>query len=368
MNKFLLISLVSLLGLTIQSCKETITLNTEYKETPIIFGLLNQTEDLQFIKINRGFIGPGNALEIAKIPDSSYFQNVSAKIEEVVNNQVVYTWQLRDTILNTKDTKGIFFSPTFKAYYFSTNSHPLDESKNYRLTVDINEGKLTVVGETQLIKNFAPTSAANVGTSLNATNASLRFAKDPGEYLSTSIWCDAGSAVFGNVTLDLHIHEFRGNSDTTLIKIPWNVSESTEANGRISALAQGQDFFQKIKDGLTNDGTITKRNFVGFQVTYTGGSQELRNYILVNKPSTSLTQSKPTFTNLTVTEGYTVVGIFSARKTTSFFKPFVVSGQQFIRSIDGNTTRELCTGTVPGFPALFCSQHPGDIQKNYFCP
>jgi hypothetical protein len=367
MNKFFLISLVTLLGLSFQSCKEEITLNTEYKETPVIYGLLNQSEDLQFIKINRGFIGPGNAYEIAKIADSSYFEKVSAKVEEIVNNQVVHTWELRDTILTTKNTNGIFYAPTQKVYYFSTSSHPLDENKNYRLTVDINEGKLTVVGETQLIRNFAPT-VGNDGTSLNSTNSALQFAKNASEYISTSIFCNAGTAVFGNVSLELHINEFRGNSDTTLIKIPWNVAETTTANGRLTGVAQGQTFFEKIKSGITNDNTITKRNFVGFEVTYTGGTQELYNYVLVNKPSTSLTQSKPTYTNLTVTEGYSVVGIFSARKTTKIYKPFVLGTQLFVRCIDANTTRELCEGLIPGFPALFCSQHPGDVNKSYKCP
>ncbi len=369
MNKFLLISFVAVLGFSIQSCKEEITLSTAYKETPIIFGLLDQNETIQYIKINRGFIGPGNAFDIAQIPDSSYFENVSGKVEELFNNQVVYTWELRDTLLDSKSTDGVFFAPQFKAYYFMTDSHPLDPNKSYRLTVDINEGKLTVVGETQLVKNFAPT-VGNGGTSLNPTNASLRFAKDPNEYISTTIICDAGSAFFGNISLSFRISEYRG-TDSTHIEIPWNVNETTTANSKLTAVAQGSTFYNKIKDGITNDNTITRRNFEGFTVTFTGGSQELYNYILVNQPSTSLTQSKPTFTNLTVTDGYSVVGIFSARNKVSFYKPFFIGTNANLRCLDNNSTRELCEGIIPGFGALFCSQHPGDNSltnpKSYAC-
>lgn len=366
MNRIFLFSIIALVGVSLHSCKENISLNTEYKETPIIFGLLNQSEDLQFIKINRGFIGPGNAFEIAKIADSNYFENVNAKVEELVDNQVVYTWDLRDTILTTKNTEGVFFSPSFKAYYFSTNSHPLNENSNYRLTVDIDNGKLVVVGNTTLVKNFAPITG-NSGSSLNPTNAALRFAKDPGEYISTSIICQAGSAAFGNISLSFKIKEYRGNNDSTYIEIPWNVNETTVANNSITGIAQGKTFFELMRDKVTNDNTITKRNFEGFQVTFTGGTQELYNYILVNKPSTALTQSKPTFTNLTVTDGYSVVGIFSARQTVSFFKPFINGTQLFVRSIDANTTKELCEGLIPGFASKFCSQHPGDIAKSYKC-
>jgi hypothetical protein len=369
MNKFLLISLVTLLGLSFQSCKEDITLSTTYKETPVIFGLLDQNDTIQYIKINRGFIGPGNAFEIAKIPDSSYFENVSAKVEEVVNNQVVYTWILRDTLLDSKSTAGLFFAPQFKTYYFLTDAHPLNPDRSYRLSVDINEGKLQVSAETQLVKNFAPL-IGNGGTSLNQTNTQVRFAKDPGEYISTSIICDAGTAVFGNISMSIKISEYRG-TDSTHIEIPWNVTEGLTANSKLTALAQGQTFFSLIKAAITKDNTITKRNFEGFTVTFTGGTQELYNYILVNQPSTSLTQSKPTFTNLTVTEGYSVVGIFSARNKVTLYKPFVLGTNPNIRCIDNNTTRELCEGLVPGFAAYFCSQHPGDNSltnpKSYAC-
>jgi hypothetical protein len=80
----------------------------------------------------------------------------------------------------------------------------------------------------------------------------------------------------------------------------------------------------------------------------------------VNKPSSSLAQSKPSYTNLNVTNGKRVVGIFSSRQTLTYYKPFYTSPQQaYIRAIDKKTTRELCSGPITG-NLLFCSNHPGD--------
>ena len=98
---------------------------------------------------------------------------------------------------------------------------------------------------------------------------------------------------------------------------------------------------------------------------------ELFNYISVNKPSSSLAQSKPSYTNLSVTNGKRVVGIFSSRQTVKIFKPFYTSPQQaYIRAIDKKSTRELCQGPITG-TYLFCSNHPGDNvvnqEESYAC-
>jgi hypothetical protein len=86
--------------------------------------------------------------------------------------------------------------------------------------------------------------------------------------------------------------------------------------------------------------------------------------MVVNKPTSSLAQSKPTYTNLSVTNDKRVVGIFSSRQTLKIFKPFYVStAQAYIRAIDKKSTRELCQGSITGM-LKFCSNHPGDNVIN----
>jgi hypothetical protein len=63
------------------SCNEEVNLIGGFEETAVIYGLLDQSDSLHYIKINRAFIGPGNSLDIAQIPDSNYFDQVDAKIE-----------------------------------------------------------------------------------------------------------------------------------------------------------------------------------------------------------------------------------------------------------------------------------------------
>ena len=102
------------------SCSEKIDLIGDFKETAVVYGLLDHSDSLHYVKITRAFIGPGNAVEIAQIEDSSYFNTVDATIEELDGNNIVRTWILRDTTIENKDTNGLFYAPNQKVYYFQT--------------------------------------------------------------------------------------------------------------------------------------------------------------------------------------------------------------------------------------------------------
>lgn len=365
MKLFIYIFTTAVLLFQLTSCRDEINATGEYQHVPVIYGLLDQADSLHYIKINRGFVGPGNALDFAKEMDSNYFENMNAKIDELINGNVVRTWDLRDTLLNDKDTNGVFFGPTHKLYYFATdNGNPLREDATYRLTVNVDEGKLIVTGETKLVGSFA------TSTNISSPTTQFRFAKKAGEYQGQSFTFSKGTSAFANLFINIQIAEYRGTTPDT-ISIPWNIFEGEPNGGTFSAAAQGASFYQTIKNGLTNDNTITKRNMVGMEVIYTGGATDFYNYLTVSKPSSSLSQNKPTFTNLTATEGYLVVGLFSARHVVKDYKPFTSSLSQSVRCLDANSTRELCQGEILG-QSLFCSQHPQDIasgpaHKDYAC-
>ena len=82
-NENLYITLICLFLYMLSSCSEKVELVGNFEETAVVYGLLDQADTLHYIKITRAFIGPGNALEIAQIADSSYFTNVDATISEL---------------------------------------------------------------------------------------------------------------------------------------------------------------------------------------------------------------------------------------------------------------------------------------------
>ncbi len=378
--QFIKILVIGIVLFSSNACSEKVNLTGDFKETAVIFGLLNHADSLHFIKITRAFIGPGSALDLAQIPDSSYFNQVDATVQEVVNGNVTRTWTLKDTIVTNKNTNGAFYAPEQKVYYFKTkpttgggtiqtSPNPLLTSLNpdatYRLRAVINNGEFEVTGQTTLVKGLA--------TNTSSQNFTFKFADNTGTLISSGFAVsNTGNSFVVNASMGIKIAEFKGTTFTEKT-IPWTLGEADVLpNTSRTFSAVGQTFYEIIRDNVTNDPQITKRTFSGLEISITAGAEELYNYMTVNKPSSSLAQSKPTYTNLSVTNGKRVVGIFSSRQTLSFYKPFFVSAQQaFIRAIDKNSTRVLCIGTITG-NLLFCSNHPGDnVATNpepYACP
>jgi hypothetical protein len=355
------------------SCNEQIELSGDFKETAIVYGLLDHSDSMHYVKITRAFIGPGNAVDIAQIEDSSYFNSVYATIEELEGGTVTRTWVLSDTIIENKDTNGVFFAPTQKVYYFKTlpttistsgafgtvqtSPNPqlssLNPNAQYRLNADINNGLFRVSATTDLVNGLT--------TNATSQNFTFKFASNPGEYKAQSVTIsNTGNAHVVNAKIGINIAEYIGE-DAVSQTIDWTIGENdVMPNSSITFSAQGETFYNRVIDNVTNDPLIDQRNFLGFEVVMTGGSEDLYNYITVNQPSSSLAQTKPTYTNLEVTNDYRVIGIFSSIQTIKTFRPFYVSPQQaFIRAIDKKSTQELCEGPITGL-LQFCSKHPAD--------
>lgn len=355
-------ALVALIGLALsfQSCKDDIEITGEFVETAVVYGLLDQADSLHFIKVTRAFIGPGNAYEIAQIPDSNYFSSVVGTVTELSSGRV---FTLRDTIIPNKDQNGVFYAPNQKVYYFdnthitSTNSSgaSLNENSKFRLDLNINNGLFTVTGETELVNSI---SSSNVTSQFQ-----YRFVDNQGDYRSTAIQVSNLGTINHkasqfNTTIEITIEEFIG-SNSSFKTFKWNLGDATTTGNAITFTASGNTFYEVVKENCTNDPSITKRNLISMNTVITGGSETLKRYIDANQPVSGLAQSKPTFTNLTASGGHPVIGIFSARQTISINSPFISSTSSFQRCLDKLSTERLCQGNITG-PYLFCSQHSAD--------
>ncbi len=354
-----------LISFTFNSCKEDVELVGEFKETAVIYGLLDQSESTHFIKINRAFIGPGNALEIAKMPDSSYFSSVDATITEYLNNSKTgKSWILKDTVINTKETNGVFYAPTEKLYYFDdTSLGGLNPNAIYKLEIIIYKGtnkEFIVTGETGLVNGI--TSAQS------SQNAAFDFVNSSdGKLKATNVSIsNTGNASVINASIKIEFDEYQNSTIVNPVSFIWNTGESeVQSNSTFSTSIQGQMFYDLIKTNTTSNPIITKRKLKSMSIILTGGSDEFNNYINTNKPSTSLAQTKPNYTNLKINNDNYVIGIFSSRQTVTIVKPFSIPLQNS-SCLSQKSRQELCEGvTTSGL--LFCSDINYDANKSFYC-
>lgn len=352
------------------SCNEDIQVTGDFTETAVVYGLLDQADSIHLIKITRAFIGPGNSLEISQIPDSNYFQSVNASItEQLAGGSTGRTWTLFDTIVDTKETSGVFYAPDQKVYAFYSGSKDnsdaptfaaLDPSATYRLRILINEGmssEFEVFGETEIV--------SGISTSTDSPNYQFKFAENSvstGQYTTNPMFVTHGNSELINTKLLIDYKEYIGG-DSTMQRISWTWGEIQTSTGSTTNFSgQGETFYNLISSACqSGDPGVTRRNLEGITVEVVGGSEDLYNYILVNQPSSSIAQNKPTFTNLTATNEHPVIGLFSSRFTYRVYHPMVGFNQN-TRCIDRNSTMELCVGPITG-AHLFCSQQSLDVAQ-----
>lgn len=358
------------------ACKTDFSVNGDYKITPIVFGLLDQNESFHYIRINKTFLGDGNAVDFSKVSDSSYFSSVSAKISEVVNGSVVRSWTLRDTILHDKSTNGAFYAPDYKVYYFMTtpddpnyptvpNPDRLKDNATYQLEAILNDGAYKVTASTELVTGISATLPSNF-TFYNDNSSS--------PFKSPIIKWDLGTGQVFNIALNFHFNEFVGGVATE-VTIPWTLDEISRSDlsgssGTIAA--EGQKFYDLIASSVAENTSVQKRVPYYFELVLTAGSEDVETYMLANQPSTTLAQSKPSFTN--ITGG---LGLFSARtvlrKRMDCVDTLLPCNR---RALDQRSTAYLCTGAQTGTLG-FCSNNPQDggtgcsvstPTQTFYCP
>lgn len=362
---------LALTGLVFNSCNEDIDLLDSGEETAVVYGLLNSADSIHYIKINKAFLTNDNSLVTASIADSNYFNQVDVVIKEVTAGAVTRTWNLQDTTIENKEP-GVFYYPQQKLYYFKTTSQNkllAEPNVEYIMEASINNGAFVISGKTQIVSGMAISNPQ--------FNGSFSFAQNNVElngYKNYTLNFNAGKSKRLEVNLQIIIDEhFNGNPVQK--SFMWRVGTIDE-NGlntgtpNKSMSINGELFYNAIKQNVTNDPSIDRRRLRSIYVVLTGASEDLNKYLTVNQPSSSLAQNKPTFTNLTATNGRKVIGIFSSRNTVyNYLRDTDMAGSGLRRVIDANSVKELCQGAITG-NLLFCSSHPGDaspVLQSYFC-
>ena len=95
------------------SCKNDLKILAPYKETVSVYALLNPQESRQYIRINKIFLGEGNAYVMAQVTDSVNYQQgvISVTMERYFNgvpdlttlgNPTKKQIILKDTVIQTK--------------------------------------------------------------------------------------------------------------------------------------------------------------------------------------------------------------------------------------------------------------------------
>lgn len=290
------------LGLSVSACDNEVDINADWKETMILYGLLDANQSEQYIKVNKAFLNEaGSALMIAKNSDSLYLESVTVKIIRSRTGEEFILTRVNEI---SKDS-GIFANDV---NYLYKMTDPVYENEMYELVVEsgktgqIAKAVTYTLGKTKI---EAPFRTSNPIFSLGANYIFISYVPAINSYAY-------------DIKMLVEVQEFN-RKDTSLLEtknLRWNVI----TNYRMPQVGAGAPmptvihqiertaFYQFLSTYLTDtsDNIVRRIKSVGMQ--YYGGNQTLVDYISVNEPAIGIVQKQAEYSN--VQNGF---GLFASR-------------------------------------------------------
>ena len=328
-------------------CSTEVDLTAPYDSIPVVYGLLEVDADTQWVKINRTWLGDGNQLVAAQIPDSSEYPegSVMAKIVElipsesgeIVGNELAtgVEWMLQDTVLENKSTDGIFFGPSQRVYYASMSERALREDRWYRLEALLPDGS-ELKATTTMVQSSAG-SIERPPPNLSSYQMGFASVNPDGSATYPSFpfrWTSAPGASRYAASLKVNFQErYYADDELTLLDSvrdrtislslgtrqlnnPNNtqtVEESFSGERFYSELATRLEVNPRIRRVLGYyDGDTQIERALDFELQV--ANQDLAIYLDVNESTNSIVQERPLWTNV---QGG--IGLWASRTTLGVY-------------------------------------------------
>jgi hypothetical protein len=288
------------------SCSNEVDVLADYEENAAIYGLLDPSQPIQYIKINKVFTNPNSrAVDIAKIADSLYFDTINPMLVELDNGHVKSVTALSRANVLLKDS-GIFAnSPN---YLYATNKQILPQY-TYRLELTLPKSGKRISATTNIVNLpaftfFNPVSVGQrILSVLPAGNIPVQFSTytngkiyDAYLYFNYQEINKADTTVKVNKTIKWKlVRSYRTGSD----KVSENVLQ------RIPGIL----FYDLLVNNIPVNPDVTRR-FLPCSIEFIGGNLEIDNYIEASTPSIGIVQKQTDYTN--VSDG---IGLFASRNT-----------------------------------------------------
>jgi len=325
--KKLFLSLSLLAGLVFfNACTTDVELYSDYKDIPIVYGLLDASQDTNFIRINRAFSGdndhPINAANVALIADSSnYPGKLDARIlryKKAYGNEYVLDSQTPDSGIIILDTitihdkeEGVFYAPNQKVYWTDKPINVNTETTKYKYKLLIHRGNDTITSETNVVG----------GEGFKIITESLGFMAVENDNSGKIKFTLADNAVFYDVKMVFYYKESVHGGPLTDKQVTYSFGVNTLENlgqesERLYYVSYGMNtLFNLLEDAIGADTVINEnhpeviRYFdeKPMKIFLSAGSDELYNYIQINSQA-GYAQTIPDYTN--INGGY---GVFSSR-------------------------------------------------------
>ena len=299
MKKLTFLFLLS--SILFSSCETDFNVNADWREVTVVYGLLDQNKDKQYVRINKAFLGNENAYVMASVTDSINYNpnNLEVKIEKLSSSgNVLETKILTDTIMFKED--GLFSLDENIIYVFDTDNF-LNEEKEYKLTITNLVSGNIISCQTKLIHDLSLMSA------FNNPAYKMGFYSQTGNFSNTTIeWTHSKNAAIYQMTLFVNFTEYGLDTIVKTVQKVYPIIEY-DGNPNMSQQITGEEFFNLLAYSIPSNTTVNRR-INNLDILFSVGTADLNTYINLNEPPTGIVQERDLFTNI-----YGGIGLFTAR-------------------------------------------------------
>ena len=289
------------------SCENEFTVNADWEDITVVYGLLDPQEDTNWIRVQRAYLGSEPASASFDNPDSLYYENIYVSLVEFENvngsigNQVGDTIRLTVDYTSRKLEEGTFTTDGYRLYRTQRSINP---DNIYKLVVKKPDSKHPDASSTTLI-----VGGANEGFAFIKPN---QFVK---EFNGGMEWYASNNAKIYEIDVYLRYKEVNrstGDVQHLVQKIDYGLIEGSlaEAEGgdEIKFNELPDYLYQKMASSFPPLPPNSLRFMKDMRIEVWAGGEDLAKYIGLNKPTLGVNQSKPEFPD--IENG---VGLFSSR-------------------------------------------------------
>jgi hypothetical protein len=353
------LSILSLLAVSfcINSCKNDLKLNAPYKEIPSVYAVLCAQEKIQMIRVNKVFLGQGDANAMAQVADSVNYQpgDLTITLERFVSDvQGLATTTGNKNVITFHDsvvqTGTGAFARTQRVYVTGDKLFTFGE---YRLKIYNNHTKNTFTAKASVIDSVPPSVGPLTKGHYYGDPTNLSLIGDP------TIWIDYSKpgtsyavrfaptpslATIFQLTVRFHYIDSLVTGDTAQAYVDFNFSKLTSndisyvggAGPFVTYNFKGSDVYDDVASSLSKSSRSTssiegRRMFKISYIVYSA-TQEYNDYLQYSEPSLSIAQEKPLYSNF---DNNAAIGIFTFR-ARHFIQRQMAS--QFIDEFANNST------------------------------
>lgn len=280
------------------SCDNTIELEAPYQETGVIYGLLNTTDSVQYVRIQKAFLGKGNALVMAQNTDSIYYPDIlDVQMYRLKNGDTISSFPL-SRIIGPDKVDGIFPSSPNILYRTPVTTNIFSDSE-YLLVVKNQQTGYTFSAQTPVVDSI------KISRPNTSSDTLVKWVPGPIRiYYETAL-----NGKLYHLTIRFHYKEQDMAVGVLEPKfIDWEVSSETFSVPGVEIRREitGNRFYEFVASKLQPGNYLRYAGKLEF--IFTTGEKFLADYINIHSSATTSIITPPHYSN--VKGG---IGIFSSR-------------------------------------------------------